>query len=50
MKLKFHEPYDFAILETTVSKRFVKIVNTVADDVLSDEDKSKNGIGHSCCR
>ena len=37
----FHEPYSPAILETTVSKRFVKIVNTVADDVLSDEDKSK---------
>ena len=41
MAPKFHEPYSPAILETTVSKRFVKIVNTVADDVLSDEDKSK---------
>ena len=41
MAPKFHEPYSPAILETTVSKRFVKIVNTVADNVLSDEDKSK---------
>ena len=32
MAPKFHEPYSPAILETTVSKRFVKIVNTVADD------------------
>ena len=31
-------------LETTVSKRFVNIVNTVADDVLSDEEKVKVGL------
>ena len=41
---------DPAILETTVSKRFVKIVNTVADDVLSDEDKSKKWDYHTNCR
>ena len=41
MTQKFHEPYSPTILETTVSDRFVNIVNTVADDVLSDEEKSK---------
>ena len=41
MTQKFHEPYSPTILETTVSDRFVNIVNTVADDVLSDEKKSK---------
>ena len=38
---KFHEPFSPAILETTVSDRFVNIVNTVADDVLSSDEKSK---------
>ena len=41
MTQKFHEPYSPAILETTVSERFVDIINNVADDVLSDEEKSK---------
>ena len=41
MTQKFHEPYSPAILETTVSERFVDIVNTVADEVLADEEKSK---------
>ena len=39
MTQKFHEPYSPTILETTVSERFVDIVNTVADDVLADEEK-----------
>ncbi len=41
MAQKFHEPYSPTILETTVSERFIDIVNTVADDVLADEEKSK---------
>jgi hypothetical protein len=41
---KFHEPFSPAILETTVPDRFVRIVNDVADSVLSSEKKS--GIGH----
>lgn len=41
MTQKFHEPYSPAILETTVSDRFIDIVNTVADEVLADEEKSK---------
>ena len=32
--MKFHEPFSPVILETTVPKRFVDIVNDVADDVL----------------
>ena len=38
---KFHEPFSPAILETTVTQRFVNIVNNVSDDVLSSEEKSK---------
>ncbi len=41
MTQKFHEPFSPTILETTVPKRFVDIVNDVADDVLSSEEKSK---------
>ena len=41
MTQKFHEPFSPAILETTVSDRFVNIVNAVADDVLSSDTKSK---------
>ena len=41
MTQKFHEPFSPAILETEVTKRFVKIVNDVSDDVLSSEEKSK---------
>jgi hypothetical protein len=41
MTLKFHEPFSPTILETSVSHRFVKIVNAVSDDVLSSEEKSK---------
>ena len=39
--MKFHEPFSPVILETTVPKRFVDIVNDVADDVLADDKKSK---------
>ena len=38
---KFHEPFSPAILETTVPDRFVRIVNDVADSVLSSEKKSQ---------
>lgn len=41
MTQKFHEPFSPAILETEVTKRFIKIVNDVSDDVLSSEEKSK---------
>jgi len=41
MTQKFHEPFSPTILETTVSDRFVDIVNAVADDVLSSDEKSK---------
>jgi len=41
MTQKFHEPFSPTILETTVPERFVDIVNDVADDVLSSEEKSK---------
>ena len=37
MTQKFHEPFSPAILETEVTKRFIKIVNDVSDDVLSSE-------------
>ena len=38
---KFHEPFSPTILETTVTQRFVNIVNNVSDDVLSSKEKSK---------
>jgi hypothetical protein len=41
MTPKFHEPFSPTILETTVTQRFVNIVNNVSDDVLSSEEKSK---------
>jgi len=41
MTPKFHEPFSPTILETTVPDKFVNIVNDVADDVLSNEEKSK---------
>ena len=41
MAQKFHEPFSPTILETKVTPRFVKIINDVADDVLSSEEKSK---------
>ena len=41
MTQKFHEPFSPTILETTVTDKFVRIVNDVSDDVLSSEEKSK---------
>ena len=41
MTQKFHEPFSPAILETTVSHKFVKIVNSVSDDVLFSDKESK---------
>ena len=41
MTQKFHEPFSPTILETTVPDRFVRVVNKVADDVLSSDVKSK---------
>ena len=41
MTQKFHEPFSPTILETKVTQRFVNIVNDVSDDVLSNEEKSK---------
>ena len=41
MAQKFHAPFSPTILETKVTPRFVKIINDVADDVLSSEEKSK---------
>ena len=41
MTPKFHEPFSLAILETTVTQRFVNIVKNVSDDVLYSEEKSK---------
>lgn len=41
MNQKFHEPFSPTILETTVPDRFVDIINGVADDILSDKEKSK---------
>ena len=41
MAQKFHEQFSPTILETKVTPRFVKIINDVADDVLSSEEKSK---------
>ena len=38
---KFHEPFSPAILETERPKQFVDIVNKIADEVLSDEEKSQ---------
>ena len=41
MTPKFHEPYSPAIMETEVPKKFVDIVNSIADEVLSNEKKSQ---------
>jgi len=38
---KFHEPYSPAIMETEVPKKFVNIVNNIANEVLSDEKSSQ---------
>ncbi len=41
MTPKFHEPFSPTILENTVQQRFVHIVNDVAVDVVSSEEKRK---------
>ena len=38
---KFHEPFSPAIMETTVPKRFVDLINASADEVLSDDEQIK---------
>ena len=38
----FHEVFSPTILETTVPKEFVELVNEVGDTVLNDENKSSN--------
>ena len=37
----WHEPYSPTILESTVPNKFVKIINRIGDEVLSDDVKSK---------
>ena len=37
---KYHEPFSPAILETTVPRKFVDIINRIGDEVLSDDVKS----------
>ena len=37
----WHQPFSPAIMETTVSNRFLDIVNKVGDEVLNDKEKSK---------
>ena len=37
---QWHEVFSRVILETSVPKKFVDIVNEVGDEVLSDEKKS----------
>ena len=38
--IKWHIPFSPTIMETTVSSRFLDIVNRVGDEVLNDEEKS----------
>ena len=40
LKVTVHEPFSPTIIETEVPKKFVDIINTVGDEVLSDEKKS----------
>ena len=40
MKTKFYEPFSPIILETKVPTKFVNIMNTIGDSVLSDDEKS----------
>ena len=37
----WHEPYSPTILESTVPNKFVKIINRIGNEVLSDDVKSK---------
>ena len=38
--VKVHEPFSPTIVETQVPKKFIDIINSVGDEVLSDESKS----------
>ena len=38
--IKWHVPFSPTIMETTVSTKFLDIVNRVGDEVLNDEEKS----------
>ena len=40
MKTEFYEPFSPIILETKVPTKFVNIMNTIGDSVLSDDEKS----------
>ena len=40
MTPRWHEPFSPTILETTVPKKFVDIINKAGDEVLSDNQKS----------
>ena len=39
--VKVHEPFSPTIVETQVPKKFIDIINSVGDEVLSDETKSR---------
>jgi len=39
--IEWHVPFSPTIMETTVSNRFLDIVNRVGDEVLYDKEKSK---------
>ena len=43
---RFLEVFSPTIMESTVPKRFIDIVNDTGDAVLSDEQKSVKWIGH----
>ena len=40
MKTEFYEPFSPVIMETKVPTKFVNIMNTIGDAVLSDEQRS----------
>ena len=37
---KWHEPYSPTILESSVPNKFIKIINRIGDEILSDDIKS----------
>ena len=41
MAPRFHEPFSPAIMETTVPKKFVDLINKKADEILSDDEQIK---------
>ena len=40
MKIEFYEPFSPVIMETKVPTKFVNIMNTIGDAVLSNEQRS----------